>query len=193
MKFQDRITLLALFYVKLILFVFIHYWFHPRRFRPHGLFRKFASTIPLFRQIVKFFINRGRCLVIWEWRTSNLRYDESGRSEELKVLEVGYGWRIGYGVRRIFWLADTATFDENVILTSERHGTQRNNQKKIGNIRLRALAVDDIAFLRSVIQRTYKYFKIQLKIYIHYDCTFLTLKINLSNVVLHHYFFLWAS
>lgn len=52
----------------------------------------------------------------------------------------------------VFWFADTATFDENVILASQCYWSQRYHQEQIRYVRLCAFATDHIALRRSAKQ-----------------------------------------
>lgn len=66
-------------------------------------------------------------------------------------LEARNSWRrrVGGRTRRISRLANATAFHQHVILTGQGYRTERNHQKQVRYVGLRALAVNHVAFLRS--------------------------------------------
>jgi len=66
-------------------------------------------------------------------------------------LEARNSWRqrVSGCTRRISRFANTTAFHQHVILTGQGYRTERNHQKQVRYVGLRAFAVNHVAFLRS--------------------------------------------
>lgn len=72
----------------------------------------------------------------------------------LRFLLLRYHVRLLGGARRVLGLAHASALHQHVILASQRHRAERNDQEQVGHIGLRTLAADHIALRGSEIDHS---------------------------------------